>query len=204
MVTRSSSRTATRSSWGGSTFRPALGAPSWPWGDMRCCSATGRFAWVQQRQCTSGGRLVYVRVPTCPPRGTSNIRHLTDVSHCNLHQHLCCNREINYLGRLDPSPGLAGQSEKRSAGPLAQPGKEPDEYHGADPPSHAAPTNTSDRPHRPERAAEAAAPNVLQKRRVAGRGTGIGGRSRSQVKATIQAWEIPVTRPSRCCSPANW
>ncbi len=60
---------------------------------------------------------MYVKVPACPPRGTSNIRHLTDVSHCNLHQHLCCNREINCLGRLRPLPGLAGQSEKRSAGP---------------------------------------------------------------------------------------
>jgi hypothetical protein len=35
-------------------------------------------------------------VPGC----TSNIRHLTDVSHCNLHQHLSCNREIKCLSRL--------------------------------------------------------------------------------------------------------
>ena len=42
---------------------------------------------------------------------------------------------------------------------LAQPGKEADEHHGADPPDHAAPTNTTDRTDRPGRTAEAAAPD---------------------------------------------
>ena len=43
---------------------------------------------------------------TCPgicrladTRGTLNIGHLTDVSHCKLHQYLYCNHEIKYQQR---------------------------------------------------------------------------------------------------------
>src|SRR6266700_7390039 len=71
----------------------------------------------------------------------------------------------------------------RSALPdrLEQPGKEADEYHGADPPDHAAPTNPTVRTcrtGRTERAANAAAPDrAAEAARHAGRGTGGCGRS---------------------------
>src|SRR5215467_15982487 len=97
-------------------------------------------------------------MPGC--RSASNIRHLTDVSHCNLHQHLCCNREIKCLGRLRSSPrGRPGRVRSALPDRLAQPGKEADEHHGADPPDHAAPTDTTGRTDLPERAAEAVAPD---------------------------------------------
>jgi len=44
-----------------------------------------------------------------PPDGAGagdvlNIRHLTDVSHCKLHQYLCCNREIKCQQTWTGSP----------------------------------------------------------------------------------------------------
>ena len=37
-------------------------------------------------------------------RESLNIGHLTDVSHCKLHQYLCCNREIKCQQSLHGSP----------------------------------------------------------------------------------------------------
>src|SRR5215467_15056398 len=97
-------------------------------------------------------------MPGC--RSASNIRHLTDVSHCKLHQHLCCNREIKCLGRLrSPPRGWPGRVRSTLLDRLARLGKEADEHHGADTPDHAGPTNTTDRPERPGCAAEAPAPD---------------------------------------------
>ena len=67
--------------------------------ECACVSALAEAACVS-RDPPAGGR-----------RESLNIGHLTDVSHCKLHQYLCCNREIKCQlgGRSDlPGAGRAG------------------------------------------------------------------------------------------------
>ncbi len=67
-----------------------------------------------------------------------DLRQLTDVSCCNLHQHLLCNRHqaLHYVPWT--IPGAAAQSASPSCGCSNRPAKESDEDDGADPPGRTA------------------------------------------------------------------
>jgi len=104
--------------------------------------------------------LVIVTVP--------KIRQLTDVSHCKLHQHLCCNRKIG--SSLTGSPGLAAQSEPCRPDRLPQPGKETQMD-----------TMALTRP---------AAPRKL--RLTLATGQAAVAVARCEVRAAIRAWNVPV------------
>src|SRR5260370_30422598 len=82
----------------------------------------------------------------------SNIRHLTDVSHCKLHQHLSCNLEIKCQQVAIALGAWPGGVTNALPDRLEQPGKEADGHHRAHSPDRSA----SPEPHHP--AAKPAAP----------------------------------------------
>jgi hypothetical protein len=123
----------------------------------------------------------------------SNIRHLTDVSHCKLHQHLCCNPEIKCQAVvISPGAGRAERQALSRTGSNSLVRKQMDTM---------APIRRTAL-HQPNRLTtlqnqtplqKPLRPTVLQKRRVTlPAGPTAPGRARGQVRATIEAWEIPV------------
>jgi hypothetical protein len=145
-----------------------------------------------------------MRTPISATHDALNIRHLTDVSHCKLHEYLCCNREIKC--QKDLPRGLAAQGDMALPGPAhtslvrkqmdTMAPTRPTELHESTSPADL-PEPTSPAKLRlqacPAGLQKPIRPTALQKRCVSlTAGPTAPGIARGQVRATIAAWDVPV------------
>src|SRR5262249_38170894 len=182
---------------------------------------------IALRLCATGGRPVvvterpaYLRWVTCacsacrtrvrnrwpPVRRALNIRHLTDVSHCKLHQYLCCNSKVKCQQvdtdlpgwprtALGGHPGPAHTSLVRKQMKTMAPTRPTELQEPTSPADLQEPTSPANRqqPVCPVDLQKPIRPTVLQKRRVSLVAAATApGAARSQVRATIEAWDVPV------------